>query len=77
MTQSRRMRWGGGGLGTYGEKTYKNTYRVLVGGPEEKRVLGRPRHIWKGNVKMDLKERGWEGVISIQLVQDIKNNQLL
>jgi len=68
---------GGGGCGTYGEKTYIHTYRVLVGGPEEKRVLGRPRHIWKGNVKMDLKERGWEGVISIQLVQDIKNNQLL
>ena len=54
-----------------------NTYRVLVGGHEEKRALGRPRHIWKGNIKMDLKEIGCEGVISIKLAQNIKNNQLL
>jgi hypothetical protein len=54
-----------------------NTYRVLVGGPEEKRALGRPRHRWKGNSKLDLKEIGWEGVNSTQLAQDIQNNQLL
>jgi len=65
----------GAACGTYGEKNI-NTYRVLVGGPEEKRALGRPRHIWKSNIKMDLKEIGWEFVISIQLAQDIKNNQL-
>jgi hypothetical protein len=36
-----------------------NTYRVLVGKPEGKRPLGKPRHMWDSNVKMDLRERGW------------------
>ena len=74
MIQSRSMRWVGH-LARM-EKNI-NTYRVLVGGPEEKRALGRPRQRWKGNCKLDLKEIGWEGVNSIQLSQDIKNNQLL
>ena len=41
----------GGACSTYGENI--NTYRVLVGGHEEKRARGKPRHIWKGNIKMD------------------------
>jgi hypothetical protein len=35
--------------------------RVLVGRPEGKRPLGRPRRRWKGNIKMDLRELGIEG----------------
>ena len=34
-------------------------YRVLVGKPEGKRSLGRHRHRWEGNIKMDLQEVGW------------------
>jgi hypothetical protein len=36
-------------------------YRVLVGKPEEKRPLERPRHRWKDGIRMDLREMGWEG----------------
>jgi hypothetical protein len=35
----------------------RNVYRLLVGKPEGKRPLGRPRHRWIGNIKMDLWER--------------------
>jgi hypothetical protein len=34
----------------------RNAHRVLVGKPEEKRPLERPRHSWEGNMKMDLNE---------------------
>ena len=34
----------------------RNAYRVLVGKPEGKRPLGRPRHRWEDNIKMDLRE---------------------
>jgi len=40
----------------------RGVYRVLVGKPEGKRPLGRPRRRWKDNVKMDLQEVGCEGV---------------
>jgi hypothetical protein len=43
-----------------GEK--RNAYRVLVGKPEGKRPLGRPRRRWVENIKMDLREIGWDGV---------------
>jgi hypothetical protein len=36
-----------------------NAYRILVGKPKEKRPLGRPRHQWEDNIKMDLRETGW------------------
>ena len=36
----------------------RNTYRVLVGKPESKRPLGRPRRSWEDNIKMDLREVG-------------------
>jgi hypothetical protein len=35
-------------------------YRALVGKPEERRPLGRPRHRWENNIKIDLREVGWE-----------------
>jgi hypothetical protein len=40
----------------------RNAYRILVGNPEGKRPLGRPRHRWVDNIKMDLREIGWDGV---------------
>jgi hypothetical protein len=43
-----------------GEK--RNAYRILVGKPEGKRPLGRPRRRWVDNSKMDLREIGWDGV---------------
>jgi hypothetical protein len=45
-------------------------YRILIGKPEGKRPFGRRRHRWKDNVKMDLREIGWEGVDWIHLAQD-------
>jgi hypothetical protein len=45
-------------------------YNVLVGKPERKRSLGRPRHIWEDNIRMDLREIGWEGVDWMHLAQD-------
>jgi len=43
-----------GACSTYGER--RGVYRVLVGKPERKRPLGRPRHTWEDNIKMDLQE---------------------
>jgi len=45
-------------------------YRVLVGKPEGKRPLGRPRRRWEENIKMDLQEAGCGGMDSIELAQD-------
>jgi hypothetical protein len=51
-----------------GEK--RNAYRLLVGKPEGKRPLGRPRRRWVDNIEMDLFEMGWGGVDWIGLAQD-------
>jgi hypothetical protein len=51
-----------------GEK--RNVYRLWVGKPEGKRPLGRPRHMWADNIKIDLVEIGWSGVDLIGLAQD-------
>jgi hypothetical protein len=40
----------------------RNAYRLLVGKPEGRRPLGRPRHRWVDNIKIDLVEVGWGGV---------------
>jgi len=48
----------------------RRTYRILVGNPEGKRPLGRPRLRWEDNIKMDLKEVGCGGMDWIYLVQD-------
>jgi hypothetical protein len=39
----------------------RGVYRVLVGRPAGKKPLGRPRHGWENNMKMDLQEVGWLG----------------
>jgi hypothetical protein len=51
-----------------GEK--RNAYRILVGKPEGKRPLGRPRRKWVDNIKMDLREIGWDSMDWIDLAQD-------
>jgi hypothetical protein len=48
----------------------REVYKVLVEKPEEKRLLGRPRHRWGDGITMALKERGWEIVDLIHLAQD-------
>jgi hypothetical protein len=48
----------------------KGVYRVLVGKPEGKRPLGRPRRRWEDNMKMDLQEVGMYGMDWIKLAQD-------
>jgi hypothetical protein len=45
----------------------RNAYRILVGKPEGKRPLRRPRHRWVDNIKMDLREIGWGGMEWIDL----------
>jgi hypothetical protein len=67
MIKSRRMRWAGH-VARMGAT--RNTYRILVGKPEGKRPLRRPRRSWVGNIKMDLREIGWDGVDWIELAQD-------
>jgi len=48
----------------------RGAYRVLVGKPEGKRSLGRPRRRWEDNIKMDLQEVGCGGMDWIELAQD-------
>jgi hypothetical protein len=48
----------------------RNAYRLLVRRPKEKRPLGRPRHRWVDNIRMDLGEIGWDGVDWIGLAQE-------
>jgi len=48
----------------------RGIYRVLVGKPEGRRLLGRPRRRWEDNIKMNLQEVGCEGMDWIKLVQD-------
>ena len=48
----------------------RGIYRVVLGKPEGKRPLGRPRHRWKDNIKMDLQEVGCGGMDWIELAED-------
>jgi len=48
----------------------RDSYRVLVGKPERKRPLGRPRHRWEDNIKIDHQEVGCGGMDWIELAQD-------
>jgi len=52
----------------YGEG--RGVYRVMVGKPERKGPLGKPRHRWEDNIKMDLKEVGCGDMDWIELAQD-------
>jgi len=67
VIKSRRMRWVGH-VARMGER--RGVYRVLVGKPEGKRPLGRPRHRWEDNIKIDLQEVGCGGMDWIKLAQD-------
>jgi hypothetical protein len=59
IIKSRRMRWAGY-VARMGEK--RNVYRLLVEKPEGKRPVGRLRHRWMDNIKVDLLERGFNVV---------------
>ncbi|KAJ4444240.1 hypothetical protein ANN_06031 [Periplaneta americana] len=65
--KSRRLRWAGH-VARMGES--RNAYRVLVGRPEGKRPLGRPRRRCEDNIKMDLREVGYDYKEWINLAQD-------
>ena len=69
VIKSRRMRWAGH-VAHMGEG--RGVYRVLVGKPEGKRPLGRPRHRWEDNIRMDLQEVGvgYEDWIGLALDRD-------
>jgi hypothetical protein len=56
VNKSRRLRWAGH-VERMGER--RGAYRALVGKPEGRRPLGRPRRRWEDNIKMDLREVGW------------------
>jgi hypothetical protein len=58
----------GGTCGTHGEG--RGVYRVLVGRPEGKRSLGRPRRRWEDGIKLDVREIGINGANWILLAQD-------
>jgi ribosomal protein L44E len=67
VIKSRRMRWAGHvarmGAG-------RSVYRVLVGKPEERRPLGRPRRRWEDNIRVDLRVEGGGCRNSMELAQD-------
>jgi hypothetical protein len=67
MIKSRRMRWVGH-VERMGEK--RNAYRILVGNPEGKRPLGRPRRRWVDNIIMDLRAIRCDGGYWIDVAQD-------
>ena len=67
VIKSRRMRWAGH-VARMGEE--RRVYMVLLGKPEGKRPLGRPRRRWVDNIRMDLQEMGCGYMDWIGLAQD-------
>ena len=67
VVKSRRLRWAGH-VACMGDD--RGVHRVLVGKPEGKRPLGRPRHRWENNIKMDLQEVGGGRGDWMELAQD-------
>ena len=67
MVKSRRMRWAGQ-VARMGQG--RRVYRVLVGKPEGKRPLGRPRRRWEDNIKMDFQEVGGGSGDWMELAED-------
>jgi hypothetical protein len=67
VTKSRRMRWVGHVVFMGGGR---DMYGVLVGKPEGKRPMGRPRHRWENNINIGLQEVGGGGMDWIELAQD-------
>jgi len=74
VIKSRRMRWLGQ-VAYMGER--RGVYRVLVVKPEGRRRLGRPRHRWEDNIKMDCQEVGCGVMDWIDLAQDRNRWQAL
>jgi len=67
VIKSRRMRW----VGHVARMVKRRcVYRVLMGKPEGKRPLGRPRHRWENNIMRDLQEVGCGGMTWIEQAQD-------
>jgi hypothetical protein len=66
VIKSRRLRWAGN-VARMGEG--RGVYRVLIGKPEAKRLLGRPRGRWQDNIKLDLREIGIDWANWIRLAQ--------
>ena len=66
VMKATRMRW----VGHVAYMGGTSAYRVLVGKPEAKRQLGRPRLRWEDNIKRDLQEVGGRGMDWIELAQD-------
>jgi hypothetical protein len=64
VIKARRMRWAGHVV------EVRSAYNILVGRSEGRRPLGRPRHRWEDNIKMDLGEVGFWDVAWIHLAQD-------
>jgi hypothetical protein len=67
VVKSRRMRWAGH---VAHMRQDRGVYRVLVGKPEGKRPIGRPRHRWEDNIKTDLQEVGGGHGDWTELAQD-------
>jgi hypothetical protein len=67
LVKSRRMRWAGHVARMGAER---KVYKVLVGKPEGRRPLGRPRRRWEDGIRLDLREIGLGCVYWIRLVQD-------
>jgi hypothetical protein len=61
------MRWTGH-VARRGEK--RNAYRILAGKPEGKISLGRPRRRWVDNIKIELRDIGWDGADWMDIAQD-------
>jgi hypothetical protein len=67
VIKARRMRWAGH-VARMGE--VRAAYNILVGRPEGRKPLARPRHRWEDNIRMDLREIGFGDVDWIHLAQD-------
>jgi hypothetical protein len=65
IIKSRRIKWAGH-VARMGER--RSAYRILVGKPERRRPLGRTRRRWVENMKIDLRDIGWDGIDWIDLV---------
>ena len=67
LIKSRRMRWAGH---VASMEEVRGVHKILVGKPERKRPLGRPRRRWEDNIKMDLEELGRGCGDWMELAQD-------
>jgi hypothetical protein len=65
MIRSTTMRWAG-----YIARIGRKGMSILMGNPEGKRPLRRPRRRWEDNIRMDLREIGWDGMYWIDVAQD-------